>query len=236
MISQKHKFTLIELLVVIAIIGILASLLMPVLSKTRAKGRAAVCKSNLKQWGMASFMYTDNWDGTMPHIGLDGMRSIFKEIAEMSGEVRYCPSDGLAQNKTSRNANGILWSYGYNGYFTTLDISGQGPVKISAVQYPSNTLIFIDRAHKGEVDFYDQVYGVSPSTTEKSRSAFAHKHKAFTRHNTKYSNMVQIDGSVNSGLSILYRTPSGWDNTYRRAHFMIYKDPDEFAQALAEIQ
>ena len=60
---SKKSFTLIELLVVVAIIGILASILMPSLSKARKKARAVVCKSNLKTVGVANFLYLDSYDG-----------------------------------------------------------------------------------------------------------------------------------------------------------------------------
>lgn len=57
---EKNKFTLIELLVVVAIIGVLASLLMPSLSKAREKARRAVCKAQLNQCGKIMFMYGDD--------------------------------------------------------------------------------------------------------------------------------------------------------------------------------
>src|ERR1041385_8992094 len=55
----KPAFTLIELLVVIGIIGLLASLLLPLFGRARAKSRNAVCISNLRQLGLAVRMYTD---------------------------------------------------------------------------------------------------------------------------------------------------------------------------------
>lgn len=63
---MKQKFTLIELLVVIAIIGILVSLLIPVLGKARESARKAVCTSNLKQLSMHLFIFTDDNDSHFP--------------------------------------------------------------------------------------------------------------------------------------------------------------------------
>ncbi len=54
------KFSLIEILVVVAIIGILASLLMPVLGKARESARRAQCVNNQKNHGTALFMYFDD--------------------------------------------------------------------------------------------------------------------------------------------------------------------------------
>lgn len=60
--TTKKGFTLIELLVVIAIIAILAAILFPVFAKAREKARQTQCISNLKQIGLASLMYIEDYD------------------------------------------------------------------------------------------------------------------------------------------------------------------------------
>ncbi len=74
--ESNHGFTLIELLVVIAIIAILAAILFPVFAQARAKARQTACLSNLRQIGLATGMYVQDYDETYyPHRTKSGANS-----------------------------------------------------------------------------------------------------------------------------------------------------------------
>lgn len=61
--TRSHGFTLIELMVVVAIVGLLASVLFPVLFQAREAAKKATCISNLRNMALGTIMYADDHDG-----------------------------------------------------------------------------------------------------------------------------------------------------------------------------
>lgn len=162
--NSPPGFTLVELLVVIAIIAILASLLLPALSRSKATAKRIHCVSNLKQMALAATLYTDTYRGSFPIAYYFAMEDglpvsyAWDLTTRMGGDTWVEP--GLLWEGRGMKAiqqcpsftGGANWSTDpYTGYNYNTSFIGHGqfenipePAKAAAVRQPSDTAVFGD--------------------------------------------------------------------------------------------
>ena len=93
--TTRRGFTLIELLVVIAIIAILASLLFPALARSKDKGKAAQCQSNIRQLALAAMMFEE--DNQVYPVGWNANSSTiwYRQLQPYLGRRETNPGGGV---------------------------------------------------------------------------------------------------------------------------------------------
>ena len=143
---MKRAFTLIELLVVIAVIALLAALLLPALSKTKASARRATCAGNVRQLGLGIFLYAGDHGDQMDYFTND-VYYAYKDCllpylgvppdVESNIAVFACPMEtGFCHSALAHYS-----SYGFNGIDRGNGDHGLAGRKLATVREPARTAL-----------------------------------------------------------------------------------------------
>lgn len=167
---RTRAFTLIELLVVLAIIALLAALLLVVLHRATSAAQAIACRNNLKQWGLATDLYTVAHDDFLPPEGKPtplesdlanpayqawyvqlpavlklppyaGMAWRTNPLVNPANSIWICPANPRRCNASSRTNN--LFHYCLNDYVNGTGANNR-PLRLACVRQPAQVVWLFD--------------------------------------------------------------------------------------------
>ena len=214
---------MIELLVVIAIIGILASLLLPALSRAKAKAHRATCANNTHQISVGIFMYASDSLGRLPlqsdpspYPNGEGFfyKELMKSYVGLSGppakgdRLFTCPSE-------SRTATDGLPSEVYIEDYSDYEFNSRlRGAALTSIKHPAKTALLIETAAAVGHSWHDpQSHYILVNNPP---GAMPHLHAVY---NDALNEVAFVDGHLdyikiyNDGdsISIMYDPPAGYD-------------------------
>lgn len=220
-------FSLIELLVVIGIIGLLAGLLLPVLTRAKGKGRQAVCLSNQKQVAMAFHLYLEEQKEQFPAPGSQMLygplsedwlhwqwnRDISKSaIAPYAGnfaalkKLFRCPTDAKAADM-ALTQTALLGDYGFSYAMTALRLTSDVNAglalavdRLSGRRYPF--MLSQVKNPSAKIAFVEE----DRATLNDAR--WMPEHNAISRRHGGRSNVGMVDGHVETVAQSFAREPA----------------------------
>ncbi len=188
----RNRFTLIELLVVIAIIAILAAMLLPALNSARSKSKSTKCVNNLKQLGLITSMYFNDWDNRFGPIYVDASKGTWSALLERE---KYLTNLNMLLCPTFNGNNMYSWGFYYActyGILFSNLTDDNGCLNLKIIQQkkynPANTAHIADSGIKALEGMSHVIYNYQDSGNQAMRQ----------RHDGDRCNIVFFDGHAES--------------------------------------
>lgn len=235
-----NGFTLVELLVVITVIAILAALLLPVLSRAKAKAQRTTCSDNLRQINLGIRLYSDDSNDASPSPGsaasptnfetlYSGYKQMIKNYVGMNGassnKLFICPADAFYpnhiftddENPTQYVQKGLheepyvdFTSYSYNGGDGRIEAVGTNGHTITRIGLGNVKLSAV--AHPSRTVLIAEASALAPwSWHEPSSLLLFGDAKNMVSFVDGHVSFIKIFKKSPGGLAVFYNPPTGYD-------------------------